>query len=84
MGISTIAVVVPEFSNTLTTGNVAEAINLYDTELKHQAMMEQAEIQRIQNENMMYAMEQINREQRETNRNLRTTQILQTIDILTK
>lgn len=68
----------------LRADTLKEAINLYDTELKHRQMMEQAEIQRIQNENMMYAMEQINREQRETNRNLRTTQILQTIDILTK
>ena len=41
----------------LRADTLKEAINLYEQELKHQAAMEAAEMQRMQNENMLHAME---------------------------
>ena len=42
----------------LRADTLKEAINLYEQELKHMAAMEVAELQRAQNENLMYLLEQ--------------------------
>lgn len=42
----------------LRADTLKEAINLYEQELKHMAAMEVAELQRAQNENLMYILEQ--------------------------
>ena len=75
----------------LRADTLKEAINLYDTELKHRQAMEAAELARIQKEEMMYAMrmmnanmESLNEKQAETNRNLRNVQFWQTLDYFTK
>ncbi|MBQ1233411.1 MAG: hypothetical protein IIX86_07760, partial [Clostridia bacterium] len=41
----------------LRADTLKEAINLYEQELKHMAAMEAAEMQRIQSEDMLYAMQ---------------------------
>ena len=68
-------------ANTLT-----DVINLYEQELhfmeQRRILEDTAEMQRIHNENMMYAMESINRNQERTNANLNVIQAMQFISML--
>lgn len=65
----------------LRADTLKEAINLYDQELKHLEAMAVAERQRLQNENMIYAMQLLNRNMESMSENqARANQILRSID----
>ena len=68
-------------ANTLT-----DVINLYEQELhfleQRSILQNNAEMQRIHNENMLYAMETINRNQERMNSNLQFIQAMQIINML--
>ena len=70
----------------LRADNLTAVINLYEQELHHLEQMrvlnQNAEMQRIHNENMRYAMESVQRNQARINSNLQNIQMLQIIDIL--
>lgn len=67
----------------LRADTLKEAINLYDQELKHLEAMAAAERQRLQNENMLYAMELLNMNMEHMNeKQARTNQILRSIDTI--
>ena len=70
----------------LRADNLTDVINLYEQELHHLEQMrvlnQNAEMQRIHNENMRYAMESVQRNQARINSNLQNIQMLQIIDIL--
>ena len=70
----------------LRADNLTDVINLYEQELHHLEQMrvlnQTAEMQRIHNENMRYAMESVQRNQARINSNLQNIQMLQIIDIL--
>lgn len=75
----------------LRADSLKEAINLYAEELKHRERMAAAERQRIQNEEMMYAMQMLNMNmenmtssQERTNRTLNDINFIQTMDFLSR
>ena len=75
----------------LRADSLKEAINLYAEELKHRESMAAAERQRIQNEEMMYAMQMLNMNmenmtssQERTNRTLNDINFIQTMDFLSR
>ena len=71
----------------LRADNLTDVINLYEQELHHleqmQVLNQTAEMQRIHNSNMLYAMEAVQRNQARINSNLTNIQMLQIMDILT-
>ncbi len=70
----------------LRADTLTDVINLYEQELhfmeQRRILEDTAEMQRIHNENMKYAMESINRNQERTNANLNVIQAMQFISML--